>query len=101
MAIVYHITTAAEWEIAEVQGHYAAPSLATEGFIHLSAVNQVAGVLERYYSGQTDLVKLSIDTDRLEKPLRYELAPSVNEKFPHLYGALNLDAVVGVEAISS
>ena len=94
MAAIYHVTTKGEWEEAKRKGVYESPSLATEGFIHCSALEQVAGVRERYFKDQADLIVLTIDTERLQHPLRFELAPSVGEEFPHLYGPLNLDAVV-------
>ena len=97
--MIYHITTQSAWRAAQEKGQYEDPSLYAEGFIHLSRESQVAGVLERYYSDQTGLVKLVVDTEKLVHPLRYELAPSVNEEFPHLYGPLNLDAVVEVEDV--
>jgi uncharacterized protein (DUF952 family) len=56
----------------------------------------VQGVLQRYFAGQKDLVKLTIDISKLTHELKWELAPSVNEEFPHIYGPLNVDAVVGV-----
>jgi uncharacterized protein (DUF952 family) len=92
--IIYHITTQTAWQQAQELGYYAAESLATEGFIHLSTEAQVQGVLERYYVGQTGLVKLVVDTDKLVNELKFELAPSVNEEFPHVYGTINLDAVI-------
>jgi len=45
MAIIYHVTTAAEWKAAKEKNYYESPSLKTEGFIHCSAPHQVAGVL--------------------------------------------------------
>lgn len=93
MPEIYHITTQQEWKNAQEQGFYTAPSLDSEGFIHCSEASQVSGVLERYYTGKTNLVKLVLDPDKLNAPLKYELAPSVNEKFPHIFGAINLDAV--------
>lgn len=101
MATIYHVTTKDAWAKAKQQGFYTALSLETEGFIHNSDAHQVAGVLERYYKGQTNLVKLMIDTEKLTSPVKYELAPSVNEAFPHVYGAINLEAVVGVEDVLS
>lgn len=98
--IIYHVTTANEWELAKQEGEYIAPSLAFEGFIHCSVKQQVQGVLERYYAGITDLVLLVIDTALVTAPLKYELAPSVNEEFPHIFGPINLDAVIAVEAIN-
>ncbi len=100
MAIIYHVTSAAEWQAAQAQGAYEAPSLAIEGFIHCSEAAQVEGVLKRYFAGKTGLVKLSIDTERLTHRLQYEIAPSLNEAFPHVYGSINLDAVIAVDAIA-
>jgi uncharacterized protein (DUF952 family) len=97
--MIYHVTTQDAWEQAQQQGFYQAPSLATEGFIHLSTEAQVAGVLERYYKGQTNLLLLHIDEHKLLAELKYELAPSVNELFPHVYGVINIDAVIHLQAI--
>ena len=97
--MIYHITTADWWAQPENQTLYKSPTLAEEGFIHCSEESQVAGVLERYFAGQQNLVRLSIDTDRLESPLRYEEAPSIGQVFPHIYGVINLTAVQDAEII--
>ena len=97
--MIYHVVTDANWQKALQHGFYEAESLAKEGFIHTSKAEQVAGVLERYYKGQSNLFLLHIDETKLTAPLKYELAPSVNEVFPHIYGRLNLDAVVKIESI--
>jgi uncharacterized protein (DUF952 family) len=94
--IIYHITTQEEWQKALQQNFYEAASLHTEGFIHCSTATQVEGVRERYFAGKTKLVKLTIDTNKLQAKLQYDLSPSVNEIFPHIYGAINLDAVIHV-----
>ncbi len=99
MAIIYHVTTAKEWETSKVKGEYEAASLAPEGFIHCSEERQVAGVLQRYFKGKENLVKLTIDTDQLKHRWQYDLAPSLNEQFPHIYGPINTDAVVKEEPI--
>ncbi len=101
--MIYHVVTAANWQKALQtagpggQGFYEADSLALEGFIHTSNAEQVKGVLDRYYKEQTNLLLLHIDENKLTAPLKFELAPSVNEKFPHIYGPLNIDAVTKVE----
>lgn len=97
--MIYHVISNTDWQNALENGYYEAPSLATEGFIHTSKENQVKGVLERYYVNQTDLILLHIDEDKLSSNLVYEMAPSVNESFPHIYGKLNLDAVVATSKI--
>lgn len=94
MTFIYHVTTKAEWEVAKKKGYYSAPSLETEGFIHCSEEHQVQGVLERYFKNRNDLLKLVIEPQKLKAELKYELAPSVKETFPHVYGPINLDAIV-------
>ena len=99
MPIIYHVTTAAEWKAAQEKGVYEAASLKAEGFIHCSEEHQVAGVLERYFSGQDNLLKLIIDTTRLTSRYVQEWSPSVRDTFPHIYGPINLDAVNKVEVL--
>ena len=81
--MIYHITTQSDWQQQADQAAYEAPSLHTEGFIHLSTEIQVPGVLERYYQGVPDLLLLHIDPNKLTHDLRYEAATN-NEHFPHL-----------------
>ena len=99
MAIIFHITTAEAWEQAKKQGQYISPSLAEEGFIHCSEAEQVEGTLERFFHGKTNLVKLSIDTDKLTSPMYYEWSPSIAATFPHIYGPVNLDAVTEITTL--
>lgn len=99
MTLIYHITSTQQWTEAQAKGFYEAPSLHTEGFIHCSKKHQVDGVLKRYYTGKTDLVKLIIDADKLTSLLQYDMASSVNEIFPHVHGPINLDAVTCTELL--
>jgi uncharacterized protein (DUF952 family) len=69
---------------------------AKDGFIHCSIERQIEGVLERFYQGQTGLVKLQIEKAKVQRPVLFELAEDLNELFPHIYGPLNLDSVVAV-----
>ncbi|AFK04761.1 protein of unknown function DUF952 [Emticicia oligotrophica DSM 17448] len=98
MAIIYHITPQSWFDKFEGLDYYESPTFNEETFIHLSTSTQVAGVLERYYVGQTNLIKLHVDTEKLTAELKYELATN-NEYFPHLYGRLNKNAVLEVEKI--
>lgn len=97
--MIYHVTTISSWNDAQAKGYFELPSLFTEGFIHTSLKHQVDGVIQRYYKDQKDLLLLHIDETKLTVPLKYEMAPSINEEFPHIYGRLNLEAVVEVERI--
>ena len=99
MPIIYHVTTAAEWNAAQQKGFYEAASLKAEGFIHCSEEHQVAGVLERYFAEKSGLVKLVIDTARLTSRYVQEWSPSTQDTFPHIYGPINPDAVIDVVAL--
>lgn len=99
MAIIYHLTTPQEWLEAKRKGQYEAPSLSEEGFIHCSEERQLSGVLDRYFRGQKKLIKLHIETERLTSPLYYDWSSSLEDTFPHIYGPINLDAVIAEEEI--
>jgi len=92
---IYHIVSPEAWEAAEPSGVYRAASLEDEGFIHCSFEDQLDAVLGRYYTGAGSLNILEIDPGRLTSELVEELSTN-NEIYPHIYGPLNLDAVVGV-----
>jgi uncharacterized protein (DUF952 family) len=95
MTKLFHITEAMNWQAALSEGFYVAASLQTQGFIHLSEQHQVKDVGNRFYQGKVGLVLLEIEGDRLTSNLRYDEVPG-DGTFPHLYGPLNLDAVIKV-----
>lgn len=96
MPVIYHVTTATEWEVAKQTGYYESASLKQEGFIHCSHQHQVTGVIERYFKGKTNLVELIVDTDKLSSRYVQEWSPSLHDTFPHIYGPINLDAVLDI-----
>ena len=97
---LFHVAEVEHWESARASGRYERStrglSLAQVGFVHLATDEQWPGVLERYYTGHEGaLVLLTVDPRRLTPPLRWEAPPTGSgELFPHLYGPLDLDAVV-------
>ena len=99
MAIIFHITTEGEWNEAGEKGFYETTSLKEEGFIHCCQEEQVAGILQRYFEGKQNLLRLEIETDKLTSPFYYEWSPSIADTFPHIYGAINLDAIKNVQPI--
>ena len=98
MTVIYHIAEAADWERARRDGQYTISTrgrtLAEEGFIHASTAEQVPLVADAYYRDAPDLVLLVIDTERVRPELRYEQVPGQPDPYPHIYGPLNLDAVI-------
>ncbi len=93
--LLVHILDAETWAAAQAAGSYAAASLETEGFIHLSQPKQVVWAANQFYKGQTGLMLLCIDPTKLSAELRYDEVPG-HGTFPHLYGAMNLEAVTQV-----
>jgi uncharacterized protein (DUF952 family) len=92
---ILHITTRTAWSAGQKNGQYAADSLAGEGFIHCSTTGQILRTAEAFFAGQHGLVLLVIEPARLSSELHWE--PGVDlatELFPHIYGPINLDAVV-------
>lgn len=92
---IYHITTKPAWELAKNVGKYTPEGFAREGFIHFSFVDQVAGTAARYYADVPDLIVLVVDQKKLKAEVRVEKVPN-GSSYPHLYGELNLDAVIDV-----
>jgi uncharacterized protein (DUF952 family) len=96
---IYHIATRDDWEQARARGEYtrstAGSTLAEEGFIHASQASQVTRTANKFYRDVPgELLVLVIDTGRLRSELRYEPVPGAELPFPHIYGPLNVDAVV-------
>ena len=96
--IIYHITEEIYFESQKQAGEYFPPTFIEEGFIHLSTKNQVANTLKRYYAGKTGIILLHIDSNKIVSELKYELATN-GEHFPHVYGPINLDAIIEIEKI--
>ena len=104
MTMIYHITTRHAWEQARAAGAYRGDTLDSQGFIHCSTAFQVVRVANMFYRGQHGLVLLCIDTDKVQPQVIFEqpINPDTGaaepgaEQFPHIYGPLNLDAVVQV-----
>ncbi|HZD10194.1 MAG TPA: DUF952 domain-containing protein [Candidatus Binatia bacterium] len=96
MNLLLHITTYKAWVSAMDADRYETESLRDEGFIHCSTRRQVIGVANSTFHAERGLVLLAIDADRVQGEIRYEDCYETGQKFPHIYGPLNLDAVVQV-----
>jgi uncharacterized protein (DUF952 family) len=101
MTIIFHIASLVTWDSATSIGYYKPPSLNSEGFIHCSTLGQTVSTANQFYAGQKDLVLLCIDTKKTEAEVKYEAPICANDQrtadlFPHIYGPLNVSAVVQV-----
>ncbi|MGL5826948.1 MAG: DUF952 domain-containing protein [Nocardioides sp.] len=100
---IYHIALAEEWAKARQSGTYHTSTygrtLADEGFIHASRREQVPTAYANHYRGVRErLVLLTIDTNRLDAEWRED--PVGQDTFPHIYGPLNVSAVVTAEPLN-
>ena len=96
MVQIVHMCTQEEWQAAQGMNEYQADSLTSEGFIHFSKPEQAVDTANRYYAGWKNLVLLWVDPEKLKTELKWET--SHGAVYPHLYGPLNLDAVLQVTA---
>ena len=95
--LIYHVTSRTSWSAAQKSGAYSADSLASQGFIHCSKMDQILRVANTIFTNQHGLVILAIDMSRLKAEVRWEAgADNADELFPHIYGPLDLEAVVRV-----
>lgn len=93
---IYHIVTPEVWGKFKDEKFYAAESLETENFIHCSFENQIEAVLQRYYKNAKTIFILEIEPEKLRS--KYVEEPSTGgEIYPHIYGEINADAIVGIE----
>ena len=95
MAVILHITDQAQWQQAQMVGVYCGDTLTSEGFIHCSTTAQLVGTANRFYRGQSSLVLLCINPRLVQAEIKAEGAAG-GEQFPHIYGPLNLTAVIKV-----
>lgn len=96
MSILLHITTPGAWSAARAVGAYRGDTLESEGFIHCSEPPQVAEVANRLFRGREDLLLLHVDEARVGPRVVRENLEGGSILYPHIYGPLNLDAVLGV-----
>ena len=96
MRRIYKICPASAWREAERQGAYrGSADDVRDGFIHFSTAAQVAETAKKHFFGQTGLFLIEVDAEVLGEALRWERSRN-DELFPHLYGELDLGAVIAV-----
>lgn len=102
--LIYHLALAADWTQAQTGGRgYRVSSIGRllddVGFIHCSFENQLQRIADAFYRGRSDVVLLSIDASKLTSPIREENTEGGTEPYPHIYGPLNVEAVVSTRPL--
>ena len=96
---VYKILTEAAFSEAMGKGHFlGSADDRRDGFIHLSAADQLEGTLVKHFARQDGLMLLALDPARLGPHLKWE-ASRGGALFPHLYAPLDLSALIWAEPL--
>ena len=99
MPTVYKICPAALWRDAVAAGVFHGSEVdLRDGFIHFSTAEQVAETAAKHFAGQSDLLLIAIDGDRLGEALKWEPSRG-GALFPHLYAPLPLSAVMNIDSL--
>ncbi|MFH5833977.1 DUF952 domain-containing protein [Halalkalibaculum sp. DA3122] len=92
--IIFHLVPLSEWKAHQDAGLYKPDSLEEEGFIHCSNGKQVQEVANRRFKGEKELMLIVIDVASLEPPVKLEKPEGRDQKYPHVKGPLNIDAII-------
>jgi beta-hydroxylase len=91
--VAFKILTTDQWTSWRASGVlHGAPVDLSDGFIHLSAADQVAETLDKHFHGQADLLVAEIDLPCLDPLVKWEPSRG-GALFPHVYGKIPLTAV--------
>ncbi len=92
--ITYHLSPVEVWASQENEPRYLPEAYDQDGFIHCTdGLDNLLNVGNMFYTGDArDFCVLVLDSANIESEIRYE---DPEEIFPHIYGPLNTDAVVG------
>lgn len=92
--LIFHITTENDFSTSKKNNNYHPESFDEEGFIHCSKGSQVEATANRLFSDKDQLLLLVIDVSALTTNVKYEEDAERGETFPHVYGTINIDAIM-------
>jgi uncharacterized protein (DUF952 family) len=96
---IYKICDATLWREAERFGMFRGSTAdRRDGFIHFSTSAQVVETAMKHFDGMRDLLLVHVNAAKLGDRLKWEPSRG-GALFPHLYGELDLTAVIRVEPL--
>ncbi len=98
--MLFHIVDREEWSRAIRSGSYQPDLLISEGFIHCSDIHKIIFVANEFYRGVKNLALLHIEERKVLAEIKWEDLGGFDYEYPHIYGPLNIDAVVAVQEFS-
>lgn len=98
--VAFKILSRADWRAALAEGRYdGSPVDLADGYIHLSAAEQLEATAAKHYAGQNDLMLVEVDLAALGDALIWEPSRG-GALFPHIYGPLPVTATQGARSLS-
>lgn len=94
--IILHCLRKRTWDRVKDNERYGKEYIETEGFIHCSSIEHMWRVAPNFKDIDEPLLLLCIDTDKVIPEIKWEDGDNCGREYPHIYGELNLDAVVDV-----
>lgn len=89
MPLIFKITTREDWEKARKSGQFTGAAIdIADGYIHLSAAEQVRETAAKYFAGQENLVLVAYEANQFGAALKWEVSRG-GALFPHVYGTLD------------
>jgi len=92
--LIFHIVSNKDWQNNQRYGVYRPELREKEGFIHCATADQIEDVANRYFKGQNNILLVVIDFGKIKSDVKMEDTEGRGEEYPHIYGPLNLDAVL-------
>ena len=95
MRLTYHLVPRDRWDASDPREPLAAPSLATEGFVHCTdgVANLVATANRHYAMEPGPFVVLSVDLDRITSAWSVDDPDRI---YPNIFGPIDRPAIVGL-----
>jgi len=94
--IILHCLTESEWNRHKNNEYYGENYIVKGGFIHCSDIHNFHRVAPNFRHITEPMVLLCIDSAKVTPSVIWEDLYNEGEEYPHIYGALNLDAVTNV-----
>lgn len=91
---IIHSVNKEEFENEIITGSYGRKSLERYGFIHCSDLDTYYLVAPNFKDDDNERLVLLIDTDKVNDEIKWEDGGGLD--FPHIYGLLNKNAIIGV-----
>lgn len=86
--VAWKILTAEQWADWQATGvFHGAPVDLADGFVHLSAADQVTATADKHFAGQDGLVVVRVDLAALGDVVKWEVSRG-GALFPHVYADL-------------